>query len=77
MLDIIVIPTYKRFLHLLRKIDPPIEEVRQLHAIFIRGAEQLYSGFKIKMIGLEKMDQNIIRVADENIRNGMLEGYYL
>ncbi|MFC1826008.1 hypothetical protein ACFLYZ_01280 [Thermodesulfobacteriota bacterium] len=70
-----VIPTYQRFLHLLRKIDPPNDEVRQLHTVYVRGAEILYAGFKSKMIGLEKHDLNHIRKADAEIEKGVMETF--
>jgi hypothetical protein len=70
-----VIPIYKRFLDFLRKIDPRNDELRQLHAIFIRGAETVYSGFKTKLVALEKQDDMLIRIADEKIRKGVQETF--
>lgn len=68
-----VIPTYGRFLYLLRKIEPETNEVKQLHSILVQGAEKIHNGFKIKMIGLEKEDEQIIQAADKTIRKGMLK----
>jgi len=70
-----VIPTYKRFLYLLRNINPATEEVTQLHAVYIRGAEMIFRGFKIKLIGLEKKDPNIVVTANDKIDSGMMETY--
>jgi hypothetical protein len=70
-----VIPNYKRFLYLLREINPETDEVRALHADFIQGAEMIYGGFKIKMIGLESKDPNLIRAAEDNIDKGMVKTY--
>jgi len=68
-----VIPQYKRFLELLREINPNTEEVRKLHGIYIRGAEDIYRGFKKKMFGLEKKDEHLIRLANEQIEKGREE----
>ena len=70
-----VIPNYKRFLYLLREIRPETEDVRKVHAMFIQGAEMIDSGFKIKMIGIEKKDKHLIRVGDGRIDSGMLKIY--
>jgi hypothetical protein len=68
-------PAYQRFLDLLKKIKPQSAEVKQLHAIFIRGAETISSGFKTKMFGLQKQDHNLVRLADEEIKKGVKETF--
>jgi hypothetical protein len=68
-----VIPQYKRFLDLLREIKPETEEIRRLHGIYIRGAEYLCKGFKTKMLGLEKKDEHLIRLGNEQIEKGREE----
>ncbi len=68
-----VIPQYKRFLDLLREIKPETEEVRKLHGIYIQGAECLYNGFKTKMLGLEKKDEYLIGLGNEQIEKGRQE----
>ncbi|MFC1811516.1 hypothetical protein ACFL03_02375 [Thermodesulfobacteriota bacterium] len=70
-----VIPNYKRFLYLLRNIDPETDEVRQVHGVYVQGAEMIYGGFKIKMIGLESKNPNLIRAAKDKIDKGMVETY--
>ena len=52
-----VIPEYKRFLGLLRNIQPETEEVKALHYMYVRGTENIYRGFKLKMLGLETNDE--------------------
>jgi hypothetical protein len=68
-----VLPEYKRFFNLLKQIEPKTEEVRKLHHIYIRGTECIYRGFRIKMAGLEKKDELIIRAANEEIERGRIK----
>jgi hypothetical protein len=68
-----VIPLYKRFLDSLRKIRPENEELKNLHRMYMQGAELLYTGFKEKMFALEKEDENLIRSANEKIEKGGIE----
>ena len=68
-----VIPIYKRFLDGLRDINPQDEAVKRLHGIYIKGAELLYSGFKMKMLGIEKNDKNLIIMSNEKIEKGRIE----
>jgi len=65
-----VVPIYGRYLDELRKIQPETEELKQLHKIYIQGAESMYSGFKMKLAGIEKKDEFIIRAANEKIQEG-------
>jgi hypothetical protein len=68
-----VIPNYKRFLDLLRTINPRTQEIKRVHAIYVRGAEFLYRGFQILLIGVDKNDENIVMLANEKIVKGRLE----
>ena len=68
-----VIPIYGQFLDLLRNIDPEEDDVRQLHSIYIHGAETIYSGFKIKMLGLEKNNEHLILTGNNKIEKGRIE----
>ena len=68
-----VIPVYKRFLDGLRDISPKDQALKKLHGIYIRGAELLYSGFKMKMLGIEKKDKNLIILSNEKIEKGRVE----
>ncbi len=65
-----VIPLYKRFLDGLRNIDPQNEEIKRVHAIYIRGADMIYDGFKTKMLGIEKKDEDIIVQGNQKIVKG-------
>lgn len=68
-----VVPIYGRFLDGLREITPQENEVKMLHGIYIRGAESLYEGFKMKVLGIERNDEGIIRMANEKIEKGAAE----
>ena len=68
-----ILPNYRRFLDLLCNINPQTQEVRQLHVLYIRGAEMICSGFKIKKFGLEKKDNVLIRAANLEINKGRIE----
>ncbi len=65
-----VIPTYKRYLYLLRNIDVQTEDVKNLHLIYIQGAEMIDRGFRAKMSGIENKDENLIIRANEEIAKG-------
>jgi hypothetical protein len=67
-----VVPTYKRFLDGLRNITPEDEEVRRVHVIYIQAAESMYDGFRTKMIGIEKNDENLIIQGNQKIEKGRI-----
>jgi hypothetical protein len=69
-LDRCVIPLYGKFLKQLREIRPITDEVRQIHAIYIKGAEAVYRGFIIKKIGLETGDSKLISLSNSEIDSG-------
>ncbi len=69
-----VIPTYKRYVVVLKIIKPETDEVRQLHAMSIRSAELTLEGFKTKLLGIEKMDAHIIREGNSKIIKAQKEG---
>jgi len=64
------IPLYKQFLEMLREITPKTKEVIELHRIYLRGAEYIYDGFKMKKIGLENKNEGIILQANKKIEKG-------
>ena len=68
-----VIPVYKRFLDGLRDISPQDQALKRLHGIYIKGAELLYDGFKMKMLGIEKKDKNLIILSNKKIEEGRVE----
>lgn len=67
-----VVPNYGRFLKLLRDVHPVREEIRPIHKAYIRGAEQLYSGFKALMLGVETRDVRLVEEANKRIEEGRL-----
>ena len=68
-----VIPQYERFVELLREINPETEEVMKLHRIYVRGAEDILSGFKAKRVGIETNQEPLIRTANRQIEKGRVE----
>ncbi len=48
-----VVPLYGHFLMALKDIVPQTNAVRQLHALYLRGAETMLQGFETKLLGLE------------------------
>ncbi len=68
-----VIPVYKRFLDLLKKIQPKTDEVAQLHLIYINGAEMLCKGFVFKKQALETKDVSYLIYANKQIEKGRTE----
>jgi hypothetical protein len=65
-----VIPLYKRFLTLLRQINPATDEVKRLNSIYISGAETVYEGLNAKMRALQKNDEGLVRAANAKIEEG-------
>ena len=68
-----VIPIYERFFNELRRINPGEEEVKRVHGHYVRGAERLLNGFKMKMKGIENNDERMILGANEMIEQGSAE----
>lgn len=68
-----VIPTYKRFVDNLKNIAPENENIRRVHAIYIRAAESILEGFNTKMLGLQNNDEGIIIQGNNKIEQGSLE----
>ena len=65
-----VIPQYKRFLGLLRKIRPATHETQVLHRMYLQGVERMYDGFCMLRTALEKQDPVLFRFANEKITQG-------
>lgn len=68
-----VIPIYERFFNELRGINPSEEEIKRVHGRYVRGAEKLLNGFKMKMRGIENKDERMILGANEMIEQGSAE----
>jgi hypothetical protein len=65
-----VIPLYRRFIEGLRTLRPETKEVRDLNRIYIDGAQSMYEGFKLKMVGIEQNETNIIVAGNHKIEEG-------
>ncbi|MGD9159295.1 MAG: hypothetical protein PVG39_12860 [Desulfobacteraceae bacterium] len=65
-----VVPTYKRFVTGLKNIPVENQEVRQVHAIYIKAAESNLEGFQTIMIGSEKSDVTIIKQGNKKLEEG-------
>lgn len=65
-----VIPIYERFVNELRDIHPSEEEIKMVHGQYIRAAEKILNGFKVKMLGIEINNEKMILEANEMIEQG-------
>ena len=65
-----VIPLYKRFYEELRQITPETDAVRKIHQLYVRGADLINEGFRVKMLGLENNDESIVLMANRKIEKG-------
>jgi len=68
-----VIPYYGRYLDRLRDIRPETDELKQIHRIYLEGVELIYTGFRMKLAGIEAQDSMIIRAANESIEKGRIK----
>ncbi len=68
-----IIPTYQRFADGLKAITPEDGDIQRIHAIYIRAADLMCSGFKNKLIGIENNDEAIIIQANANIEKARIE----
>jgi len=68
-----VIPVYNKFLERLKSIRAQTDEVQQLHAIYVQGAETMYKGFVAKKQALEKKDEPKLIYANGQIEKGRAE----
>jgi hypothetical protein len=68
-----VIPLYERFIRELRTIRPETDEVKNLHRMYVGGAEALLEGFKLIMFAIETQDLAMIRSANHWLEKGRAE----
>ena len=68
-----VIPLYERFLREMRTIRPQTDEVKNLHRMYVSGAESLLEGFKLIMYAIEAQDTAMVRSANQNFEKGRLQ----
>ena len=62
-----VIPLYRRFLEGLRALRPETDEVRNLNRSFVEGAQAMYEGFRLKMVGIEQGEESLIIAGNRKI----------
>lgn len=68
-----VVPLYGQFLIALKDITPQTSEVRQLHALYLRGAEIMLQGFETKLLGLETGRVSLILEGNAAIEKGRVQ----
>ncbi len=68
-----IIPAYQRFADGLKAITPEEGDIQRVHAIYVRAADLMYSGFKNKLIGIENNDETIIIQANADIEKARIE----
>ena len=68
-----VIPVYNKFLERLKSIRAQTDEVEQLHAIYVQGAEKMYNGFIALKQALERKDDSRLLYANGQIEKGRAE----
>jgi len=65
-----VVPLYEQFLVALKDITPQTSEVKQLHTLYLRGAETMLFGFQTKLLGLETGRVTLILEGNAAIEKG-------
>lgn len=65
-----VIPTYEQFIKELKAIKVETDELKKIHAIYIKGAETQYRAFKVIIEALENQDPALIEEANAILEQG-------
>jgi len=68
-----VVPLYRRFLDGLRELRPDTSEVRDLNRLYVGAAQSMYDGFKLKMVGIEQNETNIIIAGNQKIEEARIQ----
>jgi hypothetical protein len=68
-----VIPLYRRFLEGLRNLRPETNEVRDLNRLYVQAAQSMYDGFKLKMVGIEQNETNIVIAGNQKIEEARIQ----
>ncbi len=68
-----VVPLYGQFLVALKDITPQTNEVKQLHALYLRGSETMLYGFETKLLGLETGRVPLILEGNAAIEKGRVQ----
>jgi len=66
-----VIPVYKRFNHLLNRVDLEDEEVARVHGLYLKGSRKVLKGFELKLYGIADKDEAVIILANKQIDEGI------
>ncbi len=69
-----VIPTYSQFVNLLEEIQPPNDDLRHLHMIYLQSAHSFQTGFAVLLAAVEKKDPDLTQRANEHITQGRQRG---
>ncbi|MGD1007276.1 MAG: hypothetical protein ABR980_08620 [Ignavibacteriaceae bacterium] len=69
-LDTYIIDNYDQFVTKLEKIQPQTKEVQDLHAMYVKGAEQQLEAFKLMKDGVEKKNKDIMNNAYKIMTDG-------
>lgn len=65
-----VIPNYEKFLDELNSVDIETEELKELHDLYIEGANTQMEAFLLIVTALETQDQSQIEEANEMLEKG-------
>ena len=65
-----IIPTYKRFEELIRRITPRTQRVRELHALYRRAAALRLRGFQTILLAIDSQDPDLVRQANDMLMQG-------
>ncbi|MEH7176936.1 hypothetical protein [Neobacillus vireti] len=68
-----VIPTYTDLLNELETVSIESDELKEIHAIYLSGAQKQYSAFEKIIEAIEKQDSGIIDEANQLLEEGRLE----
>ena len=66
----VVIPSYSEFIKELKDVTIETEELKELHEIYLTGAELQLQGFEKIVEALEKQDASIIEEANQLLNEG-------
>lgn len=65
-----VIPTYSEFMNELEAVTIETDELKEIHEIYLKGADLQHQGFVKIVDALEKQDANIIEEANQLLNEG-------
>lgn len=65
-----VIPTYEQFIKELKAIKVETDELKKIHAIYIKGAETQFQAFEVIIEALENQDPALIEEANAILEQG-------